>query len=98
MTDSKTRTPRKKKRSYWKIIDREPATRRALDILAEFVLGERTELVMDTPHAYADQKRQDEAIKALTSDAMLIDYLDDLATIDEKVNATDRFTELLLSR
>ena len=28
---------------------------------------------------------------------MLVDYLDDLATIDEKVNATDRFTELLIS-
>jgi hypothetical protein len=76
---------------------REPATRRALDILAEFTLGERTELVMDTPNAYADQKRQDEAIKTLTSDPMLIDYLDELATIDEKVNATDRFTELLIS-
>ena len=76
---------------------REPATRRALDILAEFVLGERTELVMDTPTAYASQKRQDEAIKALTSEPELIDYLDALATIDEKVNATDRFTELLLS-
>jgi hypothetical protein len=76
---------------------REPATRRALDILAEFVLGERTELVMDTPNAYADQKRQDEPIKALTSDPALIDYLDELATIDERVNATDRFTELLLS-
>jgi hypothetical protein len=76
---------------------REPATRRALDILAEFTLGERTELVMDTPNAYADQKRQDEAIKTLTSDPMLIDYLDELATIDERVNATDRFTELLIS-
>lgn len=76
---------------------REPATRRALDILAEFTLGERTELVMDTPNAYADQKRQDEAIKALTSDPVLIDYLDELATIDERVNATDRFTELLIS-
>ena len=76
---------------------REPATRRALDILAEFTLGERTELVMDTPNAYADQKRQDEAIKTLTSDPILIDYLDELATIDEKVNATDRFTELLIS-
>ena len=76
---------------------REPATRRALDILAEFTLGERTELVMDTPRAYADQKRQDEAIKGLNEDPLLTDYLDDLATIDESVNATDRFTELLIS-
>ena len=76
---------------------REPATRRALDILTEFTLGERTELVMDTSRAYADQNRQNEAIKALSEDPMLVDYLDDLATIDEKVNATDRFTELLIS-
>ena len=52
---------------------------------------------MDTPRAYADQKRQDEAIKALNEDPLLTDYLDDLATIDETVNATDRFTELLIS-
>ena len=76
---------------------REPATRRALDILTEFTLGERTELVMDTSRAYADQNRQNEAIKALSEDPLLVDYLDDLATIDEKVNATDRFTELLIS-
>jgi hypothetical protein len=76
---------------------REPATRRALDILTEFTLGERTELVMDTSRAYADQNRQNEAIKMLSEDPMLVDYLDDLATIDEKVNATDRFTELLIS-
>ena len=86
-----------KRKSYSKIIEESRATRRALDILAEFTLGERTELVMDTPNAYADQKRQDDAIKTLTSDPMLIDYLDELATIDEKVNATDRFTELLIS-
>ena len=65
--------------------------------MAEFTLGERTELVMDTPRAYADQKRQDEAIKGLNEDPLLTDYLDDLATIDESVNATDRFTELLIS-
>jgi hypothetical protein len=76
---------------------REPATRRALDILTEFTLGERTELVMDTSRAYADPSRQNEAIKALSEDPLLVDYLDDLATIDEKVNATDRFTELLIS-
>ena len=76
---------------------REPATRRALDILTEFTLGERTELVMDTSRAYADQNRQNEAIKMLSEDPLLVDYLDDLATIDEKVNATDRFTELLIS-
>lgn len=76
---------------------REPATRRALDILTEFTLGERTELVMDTSRAYADQNRQNEAIKALSEDPLLVDYLDDLATIDEQVNATDRFTELLIS-
>ena len=76
---------------------REPATRRALDILTEFTLGERTELVMDTSRAYADPNRQNEAIKALSEDPLLVDYLDDLATIDEKVNATDRFTELLIS-
>lgn len=76
---------------------REPATRRALDILAEFTLGERTELAMDTPEAYADAKRQDEAIKMLADDPINVSYLDELATIDEKVNATDRFTELLIS-
>ena len=52
---------------------------------------------MDTSRAYADQNRQNEAIKALSEDPLLVDYLDDLATIDEKVNATDRFTELLIS-
>ena len=94
--DSKTRTQKTKRKSYLKIID-ENLQPQGLDILAEFTLGERTELVMDTPNAYADQKSQDEAIKTLTSDPMLIDYLDELATIDEKVNATDRFTELLIS-
>ena len=76
---------------------REPATRRATDILIEFSLGERTELAMDTPRAYASQKRQNEEIKKLNEDPLLMDYLDELATIDEKVNATDRFSELLAS-
>ena len=76
---------------------REPATRRATDILVEFALGERTELAMDTPHAYASQQRQDEQIKSLNEDPMLTQYLDELADIDEKVNATDRFSELLAS-
>jgi hypothetical protein len=76
---------------------REPATRRATDILVEFALGERTELALDAPRAYASQERQDQEIKKLNEDPLLLDYLDELATIDEKVNATDRFSELLAS-
>ena len=96
-THSKIRIAKTKRKYFLENYCREPATRRALRHLTEFTLGERTELVMDTSRAYADPNRQNEAIKALSEDPLLVDYLDDLATIDEKVNATDRFTELLIS-
>ena len=76
---------------------RDGATRRALEFLAEFVLGERTELAMRPVTSFATQAREDAEVKQLMSDPENLDLLDQLATIDENVSLNDNLNALFTS-
>ena len=76
---------------------RDGATRRALEFLAEFTLGERTELAMRPVTSFATQAREDAEVKQLMSDPDNLDLLDQLATIDEDVGLNDNLNALFTS-
>ena len=76
---------------------RDGATRRALEFLAEFTLGERTELAMRPVTSFATQAREDAEVKQLMSDPENLDLLDQLATIDENVGLNDNLNALFTS-
>jgi hypothetical protein len=76
---------------------RDGATRRALEFLAEFTLGERTELAMRPVTSFATQAREDAEVKQLMSDPENLDLLDQLATIDENVALNDNLNALFTS-
>lgn len=76
---------------------RDGATRRALEFLAEFTLGERTELAMRPVTSFATQAREDAEVKQLMSDPDNLDLLDQLATIDEDVGLNDALNALFTS-
>jgi hypothetical protein len=76
---------------------RDGATRRALEFLAEFTLGERTELAMRPVTSFATQAREDAEVKQLMSDPENLDLLDQLATIDENVSLNDNLNALFTS-
>src|SRR4030095_5614013 len=76
---------------------RDGATRRALDFLAEFTLGERTELTMRPTTSFATQAREDAEVARLMQDPENLDLLDQLATIDENVSLNDHLNALFTS-
>ena len=76
---------------------RDGATRRALDFLAEFTVGERTELTLRPTTSFATQAREDAEVARLMEDPANLDLLDQLATIDENVNLNDNLNGLFIS-
>jgi hypothetical protein len=76
---------------------REPGTRRALEFLAEFTLGERTELAMRPTKSFATQAREDAEVALLNEDPANLDLLDELAGIDEACNLNDNLTAMFIS-
>lgn len=76
---------------------REGATRRALDFMIEFMLGERTGVQATPSQRYANEAREKEALTDLADDPNIQMLLDELVQIDENVNLNDRMQEMVTS-
>ena len=73
---------------------REGATRRSLSFLAQFILGERTKIVMDVVEGFADPEDEEQAIKLLNDNMEYRAILNEIATIDKNVNLYNRLKDL----
>jgi hypothetical protein len=73
----------------WRFHDswrRDPTARRALTILADFTLGQRTKNTLDINHDLDDEKQQQTALDAITNNPTYQAYRDELDRIDRDVD------------
>jgi hypothetical protein len=77
---------------------REGAVRTATILKAQFTLGERTKIVLDTPRVFATQDREDAELEKLNTMPEYLDLLEEMMNIDENVGLYDMLKKFLVSK